>query len=416
LNKALTSLDPALQGSDPAIAELLGRETHRQASTLCLIASENHASRAVRIACASRLSDKYAEGYPGARYYGGCEVADEVEELARTRALALFPGAAHANVQPHSGTTANLAALTALAGPGGAIVGMALNAGGHLSHGHSVSHTGKLFSPAQYGIDPNTGLIDLDQVRELVREHRPKVLIAGGSSYPREIDYQSLAAIAHEHDALLMADIAHPAGLIAAGVMPSPLPFADVVTMTTHKTLRGPRGGMILCTAELQKQIDRSVFPGAQGGPFMHLIAGKAVAFHEAATDAFRAYQRQVKANAAHLAARLVARGVDVVTGGTDSHMVLLDLRRRGKSGAEVEARGLEAGISLNKNMVPGDPRPPRETSGVRVGTPAATTRGMGTAEMEVIADILVGMIEARPAAALRGKVAELCDAFPLPD
>ena len=410
-----TAVDSPLPHTDPELAGLLAAEDRRQAETLCLIASENHSSLAVRAACSSRLTDKYAEGYPGARYYGGCEVADQVEELARKRALALFPGAEHANVQPHSGTTANMAVLVALAGPGGKIVGMALNAGGHLSHGHKVSHTGKVFEAHQYGVREDTGLIDYDQVRDLVREHRPGVLIAGGSSYPRAIDYAAMAEIAHEHGALLLADIAHPAGLIAGKVLGSPLPHADVVTMTTHKTLRGPRGGMVLCKAEHQKAIDRGLFPGAQGGPLMQQIAGKAVAFGEAGTEAFRTYQAAVVANAARLAGALGERGLRIVTGGTDTHIVLVDLRGTDATGADIEERGLAAGISLNKNMVPGDPQPPRTTSGIRLGTAAVTTRGMGVEEMDRIADAISGLVRGEDPAKSRKIVADLCGAFPLP-
>ncbi|MEM7205079.1 MAG: serine hydroxymethyltransferase [Planctomycetota bacterium] len=405
-----------MAGTDEVLFSLLADEDRRQAETLTLIASENHTSLAVRRAVASRTTDKYAEGYPAARYYGGCEVVDQIESLAIERALALFPGADHANVQPHSGTTANLEVLTALAGPGGRIVGMALAAGGHLSHGHKVSHTGKFFDAKQYGTNPETGLLDYDEVEALVQEHKPKVLIAGGSAYPREIDYARMAAIAHAADAYFLADIAHPAGLIAAGVMPSPLPHADVVTMTTHKTLRGPRGGMILCRQDLAKSIDRSAFPGAQGGPLVHHIAGKAVAFGEANTDAFRTYQKSVKANAAHLAQTLADASLSIVTGGTDSHVVLVDLREAGMTGAELEDKARAANLVINKNAVPNDPRPPRETSGIRVGTAAATTRGMGTGEMEGIARVLIGLVRGESPESFRGTVGELCEGFPLPD
>lgn len=404
-----------LQPHDPEIHALLRQEARRQAETLSLIASENHCSAAVRAACASVITDKYAEGYPGARYYGGCEVADQVEELARQRALEMFPGAGHANVQPHSGTTANLAALETLAGPGGSILGMALSAGGHLSHGYPKSHTGEIFAAHQYGVDLESGRIDYEEVRKLAREHRPKVLIAGASSYPRAIDYAAMKGIAQDVGAFLMADIAHPAGLIAGGQMPSPVEHADVVTMTTHKTLRGPRGGLILSTQDLARQIDSSVFPGAQGGPLMHQIAGKAVSFGEALQDDFKDYARRVVANAQHLARCLMDQGLDIVTGGTDNHMVLVDLRSTDVTGADVEDRGLEAGISLNKNMVPGDSRPPRVTSGIRLGTAAATTRGLGLSEMEALADILVGLVQGKDPAGFRGRVQEICAAFPPP-
>ena len=402
--------------SDPQLAELLHAEKERQAHTICLIASENHTTPAVRAACASHITDKYAEGYPGARYYGGCEVADSVEDIARERAKQLFPGMPNANVQPHSGTTANLEVLLALAGPGGRIVGMQLSAGGHLSHGYPMSHVGQIFDAKHYGVNEVSGLIDYDQVRNIVREHKPKVLIAGASSYPREIDYAAMAQIAREHDALLMADIAHPAGLIAAGEMPSPVGHADVLTMTTHKTLRGPRGGLILTTEDLSKKVNSSVFPGGQGGPLMHQIAGKAVAFGEALQEPFRHYAAAVRRNAHHLANLLIERGLELVTGGTDSHMIVVDLRGEDVTGADVEKRGFVAGISLNKNMVPGDPRSPMVTSGIRVGTAASTTRGMGTTQMEQIADILTGMIRGEDPESFTGQVRELCGQFPLPD
>ncbi|MCC6672706.1 MAG: serine hydroxymethyltransferase [Planctomycetes bacterium] len=400
---------------DPELGAILQREEVRQSQSLTLIASENHSSPAVREACASLLTDKYAEGYPGARYYGGCENADLAEDLARRRALQLFAGTEHVNVQPHSGTTANLAVLTALARPGGRILGMALNAGGHLSHGHGVSHTGIVFQPVHYGVDPATGLIQLEEVRRLAREHQPKVILAGASSYPRAIDYPGFAAIAREVGAVLVADIAHPAGLIATGVMPSPVGHAEVVTTTTHKTLRGPRGGMIFCRKDLAKPIDSAVFPGAQGGPLMHQIAAKALAFGEALRPEFRAYQQRVKENAVHLAACLADRGLRIVTGGTDCHLILVDLRTQNVSGAEVEARCRTAGLAVNKNMIPGDPRPPKQTSGLRVGTPAVTTRGMGRKEMEGIAEVIAGVVQGKEPESFRARIGELARAFPLP-
>lgn len=405
----------SIQDSDPAMADLLAAEARRQATSISLIASENHSTPAVREACASIITDKYAEGYPGARYYGGCEVADEVENLARERALELFPGMANANVQPHSGTSANLEVLTALAGANGRIVGMELAAGGHLSHGYPMSATGKIFTAKHYGVDEKSGLIRYEQVREICKEHQPQVLIAGASSYPREIDYAEMATIAREVGAYLLADIAHPAGLMATGVMPSPVGHADVLTMTTHKTLRGPRGGMILTTEDCAKKVNSAVFPGGQGGPLMHQIAGKAVAFGEALRQPFRDYAAAVKQNAAALCGHLAERGLKIVTGGTDSHMVVVDLRDEQVTGADVESMGLSAGISLNKNMVPGDPRPPRVTSGIRVGTAACTTRGMGLAEMEALADILIRMVRDRDPDSCRGRVQELCSAHPLP-
>jgi glycine hydroxymethyltransferase len=406
---------------DRELFDLLDGEQQRQETTLTLIASENHCSGAVRRAAASVITDKYAEGYPGARYYGGCEYADKVEELARLRALVLFPGAEHCNVQPHSGATANLAALEALAGVNGRILGMALNAGGHLTHGHPMNATGRLFTPTQYGTHPETGWLDYDLVRKLALESRPKVIIAGGSSYPRKIDYAAMRKVADEVGAVLMADIAHPAGMIAAGVLPSPIPAAQVVTMTTHKTLRGPRGGLILCSKDLQKAIDKAVFPGAQGGPLMHLIAAKAVAFGEALQPAFKAYQAAVLRNAARLAEQLQAAGMKIVTGGTDTHMVVVDLRGLPKAagadvtGQWVEERAFQAGIVLNKNMVPGDPRPPRVTSGVRLGTPAMSSRGMGVEEVDAIAKVLTAIVRGEDPAKLKPTVRDLCARFQLP-
>jgi glycine hydroxymethyltransferase len=403
-----------LRDQDPEVAAWLLREDRRQATTLTLIASENHCSAAVREACSSRITDKYAEGYPSRRYYGGCEVADAIEEVARRRALELFR-AEEANVQPHSGTTANLAALLALAGPGGRILGMALKSGGHLSHGHDRSHSGIVFHAVQYGVRPGDGRIDLDEVRRLAKEHQPKVVVVGGSSYPRAVDYAAFAAIAKEVGALMLADIAHPAGLIAAGVMPSPVGIADVVTMTTHKTLRGARGGMILATKTLHKQINSSVFPGAQGGPLMHQIAGKAVAFGEALRPEFKVYAQRVQENAALLAAHLLEHGLEIVTGGTDSHIVLVDLRKTEATGAQIEERALLAGLAVNKNAVPGDPRPPMVTSGLRLGTAAATTRGMGKDEMLKVGDVILGLIRGDDPQRHRPAVQALCDAFPLP-
>jgi glycine hydroxymethyltransferase len=414
--RAVTTADlpmSILRRQDAEVADLLQREDERQNTTLTLIASENYCSAAVREASASRITDKYAEGYPGKRYYGGCEVADAVEDLARRRALQLFAGAEEANVQPHSGTTANLAALLALAGPNGRIVGMALKAGGHLSHGHDKSHTGVVFQPKQYGVD-GKGLIDLDEVRRVCKEHQPKVLIAGGSSYARNIDYAAFAAIAKEVGALLLADIAHPAGLVAGGVVPSPIGHADVVTMTTHKTLRGPRGGMILARKDVAKQLNSAVFPGSQGGPLVQQIAAKAVAFGEALQPGFKQYQQRVKENAAHLAACLLDAGLDIVTGGTDNHIVMVDLRKTDVTGADAEARALAVGLSVNKNAVPGDPRPPMVTSGLRLGTAAVTTRGFGKAEIARIAGVIVGLVRGEDPAKSQAVVRELCAQFPL--
>jgi glycine hydroxymethyltransferase len=404
----------SLREQDPELADWLQREDRRQATTLTLIASENHCSAAVREACRSRITDKYAEGYPSRRYYGGCEIADAIEELARARAMQLF-AAEDANVQPHSGTTANLAALVALAGSGGRILGMSLKAGGHLSHGHDKSHSGQLFEVTQYGVRPTDGRVDLDEVRKLAREHRPNVIIVGGSSYPRALDYPAFAAIAKEVGARLLADIAHPAGLIAAGVMASPVGIADVVTMTTHKTLRGPRGGMILFRSDVRKQIQSAVFPGAQGGPLMHQIAAKAVAFGEALAPGFRSYQRRVQDNASLLASHLLEHGLDIVTGGTDNHIVLVDLRKAGITGAAVEERALVAGLCVNKNAVPDDPLPPMVTSGLRLGTAAITSRGMGPDQVRQLGDVIVAIVRGDDAARHHRAVADLCAAFPLP-
>ncbi len=413
-HSAPSSSFPTVRSQDPAVADLLVAEEQRQASTLSLIASENHCSPAVREACSSVLTDKYAEGYPGARYYGGCEVADQVEDLARDRARQLF-GAEHANVQPHSGTTANMAVLEALATSNGRILGMALASGGHLSHGHKVSATGKLFEPRQYGVDAETGLLQYDEIRAIAKEFQPRVLICGASSYPREIDYAAFADIAKEVGAILLADIAHPSGLVAAGVIGSPIGHADVVTMTTHKTLRGPRGGLILSTQEHAKKIDSGVFPGGQGGPLMHQVAAKAVAFGEALGDDYKAYAHAVRDHAVRLAEALIARGHKIVTGGTDTHMVVVDLRDQEFSGADVEERCKLAGLSINKNMVPGDPRSPRQTSGIRVGTAAATTRGLGLDDMDTLAEVLDAVIRGTDPASLRSRIADLCDRAPLP-
>ena len=402
-----------LKEQDSEVAAWLQREDKRQATTLTLIASENHSSAAVRASGQSRLTDKYAEGYPSRRYYGGCEVADGIEELARARAKKLF-GAAAANVQPHSGTTANLSALMALAGPNGRIVGMSLKDGGHLSHGHPRSATGILFDPQQYGVDKD-GRIDLDEVRDVVKSHRPQVLIAGGSAYARNIDYQAFADIAKEYEAFLLADIAHPAGLIAAGLVPSPVGIADVVTMTTHKTMRGPRGGMILSSEDVARKINSAVFPGSQGGPLMQQVAGKAIAFGEALQPDFRAYQERVKKNASHLANRLADEGLKIVSGGTDNHIVLVDLQGTGVTGADVEERALAAGLAVNKNAVPNDPLPPMVTSGLRLGTPAVTTRGFGPGEIDQLVKIVAGIVHGENPEHYRSTVLELSEAFPLP-
>ncbi len=415
----MTSWQPAseLLAADPAVADILARETARQAEGLELIASENFASPAVLAAMASPLNNKYAEGYPGKRYYGGCEVVDEVERLAIDRAKRLF-GAVHANVQPHSGSQANLAAYLAVANPGETLMGMALRHGGHLTHGAAVSASGRLFRAVQYGVRESDGRIDLDQVRELARAERPKIIVAGGSAYPRIIDFAGFAAIAHEVGAALVVDMAHFAGLVAGGVHPSPVPHADIVTTTTHKTLRGPRGGMILAAEAHAKAVDKQIFPATQGGPLMHVIAAKAVALGEALLPSFAVYARQVVANAQALGAALAERGYSLVSGGTDTHLLLVDLRAKGLTGKLVEETLGRAGITVNKNTVPGDPQTPFVTSGVRIGTPALTTRGMGAAEMRAIAALIDRAVAGRDDAAqldkVRHEVLELAEQFPL--
>ena len=370
---------------DPAVAAACADELTRQRQNIELIASENIVSRAVLLAAGGVLTNKYAEGYPGKRYYGGCRYVDVVENIARERACRLF-GADHANVQPHSGANANLAVFFALLQPGDTVMGMDLSQGGHLSHGSPVNISGKYFRVVSYGVDPTTGMIDYDEVRRIARKEQPKLLIAGASAYSRTIDFARFRQIADEVGAYLMVDMAHIAGLVAAGEHPSPVPYADVVTTTTHKTLRGPRGGMILCREALAKAIDKAVFPGTQGGPLMHIIAAKAVALGEALTDEFKTYQHGIVQNARALCDALLAEGIDIVSGGTDNHLMLLDLTRTGVTGKELEHRLDEVHITANKNTIPNDPQSPFITSGLRVGTPAVTTRGFGTAEMKDIA------------------------------
>ncbi len=409
--------DAPLADIDPDIASAITHEVERQRATLELIASENFVSEAVLEAMGTPLTNKYAEGYPGKRYYGGCEHVDVAETLAIERAKALF-GAEHVNVQPHAGAQANLAAYLALMPPGSTLLGMALAHGGHLTHGHKVSATGIVFKAVQYGLSAETGLLDYDQVAAMAREHRPQVIVAGASAYPRVIDFARFRAIADEVGARFVVDMAHIAGLVAAGCHPSPVPHADVVTTTTHKTLRGPRSGLILCKKEFAKAIDKSVFPGMQGGPLMHVIAAKAVCFREAATPEFGDYARRVVENAQALAAALLERGYDLVTGGTDNHLILVDLKRADYSGAEAEVALHRAGITVNKNAVPGDPRPPAVTSGLRIGTPAVTTRGLGVAAMRDLAGWIDEALRLRADEAalekIRVKVADLCAAHPL--
>jgi len=408
---------PDLASGDPIVAGIIARETARQARGLELIASENFASPAVLAAMATALNNKYAEGYPGKRYYGGCEIVDEAEELAIVRAKRLF-GAAHANVQPHSGSQANIEAYLAVANPGDVIMGQSLRHGGHLTHGAPVSSSGRLFKAVQYGVVESTGIIDYDEVRRLALEHRPKLLIAGASAYPRLIDFAAFAAIAKEVGAVFLVDMAHIAGLVAGGVHPSPVPHADIVTTTTHKTLRGPRGGMILSTEALAKAVDKQVFPANQGGPLMHVIAAKAVAFGEALQPSFAEYARQIVANAQALGEALMGHGYDLVSGGTDTHLLLVDLRAKGLTGKLVEETLDRAGITVNKNTVPGDTASPFVTSGVRIGTPALTTRGMKEPEMRRVADLIDQAVEGREDPSrlegVKREVLELAEQFPL--
>ena len=409
--------EASLRSVDPEIDRAIRAEVGRQQHTLELIASENFVSEAVLEAMGSPLTNKYAEGYPGKRYYGGCEYVDQAESLAIERVKALF-GADHANVQPHAGAQANLAAYLALMPPGSTLLGMALAHGGHLTHGHKVSFSGILFQSVQYGLSSETGFLDYEQVLRLARESKPKVLVAGASAYPRFFDFQKLREIADEVGARFVFDMAHVAGLVAGGVHPNPTPYADVVTSTAHKTLRGPRSGFILCRSEFAKAIDKSVFPGMQGGPLMHVIAAKAVCFREAAAPEFKVYARQVVENAKTLAEGLLKRGYRLVTGGTDNHLILVDLREAGFSGADAESALHEAGITVNKNAVPNDPRPPAVTSGIRIGSAAVTTRGLGEAEFQRLAgwidDALRHRAEPASLVKIRAQVEELCSAFPL--
>ncbi len=414
---AASPREASLRSADPEIDRAIRSEIGRQQSTLELIASENFVSEAVLEAMGSPLTNKYAEGYPGKRYYGGCEFVDLAESLAIDRVKALF-GAEHANVQPHAGAQANLAAYMALMPPGSTLLGMALSHGGHLTHGHKVSFSGILFKPVQYGLSPETGLLDYDQVAKLARECRPQVIVAGASAYPRFFDFPRLKEIADEVGAKFVFDMAHVAGLVAGGAHPNPVPYADVVTSTAHKTLRGPRSGFILCKNEYAKAVDKSVFPGMQGGPLMHVIAAKAVCFREAATPEFKAYARQVVANAKVLADGLTKRGFRLVTGGTDNHLLLVDLRESGYSGADAETALHAAGITVNKNAVPNDPRPPAVTSGIRIGSAAVTTRGLGEPEFQRLAgwidEALLHRGEADVLKKIRSQVEELCRSFPL--
>lgn len=404
-----------IKQQDPQVYESMMRELRRQQDHIELIASENFVSRAVLEAMGSHLTNKYAEGYPGARYYGGCAYVDEIETLAIERAKALF-GAEHANVQPHSGSQANIAVYLALLQPGDTILGMDLSHGGHLTHGSRASISGKYFNATFYGVDRETETIDYEGLLQRAEEVKPKLIIAGASAYPRFIDFARMREIADQVGAYLMVDMAHVAGLVAAGVHPSPVPYADVVTTTTHKTLRGPRGALILCREELRKKINSAVFPGTQGGPLMHIIAGKAVCFGEAMQPAFKEYQTQVVRNAAALAQTLQDNGVRLVSGGTDNHLMLADVMSRGKTGSEVQELLDKANITANKNAIPFDTQPVKLTSGMRFGSPAATTRGMKEPEMAQIGSMIARLMDEGESAvpAVKEQVIALCERFPL--
>ena len=406
-----------LEKQDPNIQAVINQELARQRDKLEMIASENFVSQAVMEAQGSVLTNKYAEGYPGKRYYGGCENVDVIETLAIERAKRLF-GAEHANVQPHSGSQANFGVYFALLQPGDTIVGMNLSHGGHLTHGSPVNVSGTYFNVVPYGVDAETQQIDYDEFRKIVLEAKPKLIIAGGSAYSRQIDFKKMAEVVHEVDAIFMVDMAHFAGLVAAGLHPNPVEYADIVTTTTHKTLRGPRGGMILCKEKYAKAIDKAIFPGIQGGPLMHVIAAKAVAFGEALQPEFKVYAQQVIDNAKALAAALQEKGLTIVSGGTDTHVMLVDVRNTGLTGKEAEHLLDEVGITCNKNTIPFDPASPFVTSGIRLGTPALTTRGLQVKDMEEIADIIVTVLKNPEDKAIHEevskRVAALCEAYPL--
>lgn len=406
-----------LEKQDPNIQAVINQELARQRDKLEMIASENFVSQAVMEAQGSVLTNKYAEGYPGKRYYGGCENVDVIETLAIERAKRLF-GAEHANVQPHSGSQANFGVYFALLQPGDTIVGMNLSHGGHLTHGSPVNVSGTYFNVVPYGVDAETQQIDYDEFRKIVLEAKPKLIIAGGSAYSRQIDFKKMADVAHEVDAIFMVDMAHFAGLVAAGLHPNPVEYADIVTTTTHKTLRGPRGGMILCKEKYAKAIDKAIFPGIQGGPLMHVIAAKAVALGEALQPEFKVYAQQVIDNAKALAAALQDKGLTIVSGGTDTHVMLVDVRSTGLTGKEAEHLLDEVGITCNKNTIPFDPASPFVTSGIRLGTPALTTRGLQVKDMEEIADIIAAVLKNPEDKAVHEeaskRVAALCEAYPL--
>lgn len=399
---------------DPEVMNIIEMELNRQKKHIELIASENFVTPQVMEAAGSYLTNKYAEGYPAKRYYGGCEVVDMVEDLARDRMKKLF-GAEHANVQPHSGSNANLGVYFAVLKPGDKVLGMNLSQGGHLTHGSPVNISGTYFNFIAYGVNKETETIDYDEVREIALREKPKMIVAGASAYPRKIDFVKFREIADEIGAYLMVDMAHIAGLVAAGLHPNPVPYADFVTTTTHKTLRGPRGGAILCKAEYAKIIDKAIFPGIQGGPLMHIIAAKAVAFGEALQDDFKVYQQQTINNAKALAEGLLKNGFRLVSGGTDNHLILIDVRTKGLTGKKAEALLDEIGVATNKNTIPNDPESPFITSGIRIGTPAMTTRGMKEEDMMEIAEIItIALDESKDRDAIRARVVNLCDKYPL--
>jgi glycine hydroxymethyltransferase len=409
----------SLKAVDPEIHQAIADERGRQNFGLELIASENFVSRAVLEATGSVMTNKYAEGYPGRRYYGGCEFVDVAERLAIERAKELF-GAEHVNVQPHSGTSANMAVYFGFLKPGDKLMGMDLSSGGHLTHGHRLSYSGRDFQVVAYGVDRETETIDYDEAKRLAMAERPRLIICGASAYSRVIDFERFRAIADQAGSLLMADIAHIAGLVAAGLHPSPVPHCHFVTTTTHKTLRGPRAGMVMCKEEFAKDLDRAVFPGIQGGPLMHVIAAKAVAFREALSEDFRGYQKQIVANAKALAARLAGLGFRIVSGGTDNHVFLLDVTKAGLTGKVAEKALDAAHITVNKNTIPYDPNPPLVASGIRIGTPALTTRGMKAPEMDLVGDFIAEILrapeDAGVQAGVKGKIRDLCERFPLYD
>jgi len=417
-NARVAAADELLAKIDPELLEAIKGERQRQLDQIELIASENYTSAPVLAVQGSVLTNKYAEGYPGHRYYGGCEYVDVAEELARQRAKKLF-GAEHANVQPHSGSQANAAAYMALLQPGDKVLAFKLDHGGHLTHGHKINFSGHLYDFVHYGVDPETEQLNYDDIARMAREHKPRLIVAGASAYPRLFDFGRLREIADSVDAYLMMDMAHVAGLVAVGLHPDPVPYCDIVTTTTHKTLRGPRAGLILCKEARARAIDRAVFPGTQGGPLMHVIAAKAVAFQEALQPQFKVYQQAILDNAKTMANGLSQGGLRLVSGGTDNHLMLVDLRPANVTGQEAEDALHRAGITVNKNMIPFDPQPPRITSGVRLGTPAVTTRGFRQAEMKVVAEsILSAIFNAKDESKLqeiRQTTAEMCARFPVP-